>query len=121
MSKEIAELFDVVERLRGAEDVWERIRALNGDNFVLRFCCNSQCVRQILIAHDDWPQRGFMTMEHTRQVEKGMPHEASAIIECCRTDPKLKATVGSLAHCKFDLMFFCGGFGVKGWQIKQVS
>jgi len=114
---EIPELFDVMENLRNdAHGLWKRIKALNGDQFTLRFCCNSQRVQRILIEQEG---RAVM-MEHMEQSEK-MPHECKAIIERCRDDKHLKRVVKAFSMSKLDIIFQCGGFDLLGWRVKEVS
>lgn len=114
---EIPELYDVIENLRNdAHDVWKRIKALNGDQFALRFCCNSERVQRILIEQEG---RAVM-MEHMEQA-KQMPHECMAIINRCRDDKHLQSVAKAFSRCKFDICFQCGGFSLLGWRVKEVS
>jgi len=114
---EIPELFDVIEKLKNdAHGVWKRIRALNGDQFTLRCCCNSQRVQRLLIEQDG---RAVM-MSKMEQAEK-MPHECTAIIERCEDDAHLRSVVRAFSMSKLDIIFECGGFDLLGWRVKEVS
>lgn len=114
---EIPELFDVVDNLRNdVHEVWRRIKALNGDQFALRFCCNSERVQRILIEQEG---RAVM-MTHMEQAEK-MPHECVAIIARCKEDSHLKRVVRAFSRSKLDIIFECGGFDLLGWRVKEVS
>ncbi len=114
---EIAELFDVMENLRNdAHGVWKRIKALDGDQFVLRFCCNSERVQRIRIEQEG---RAVM-MTHMKQAEK-MPHECQAIIKRCEEDSHLQSVVRAFSMSKLDIIFECGGFDLLGWRVKEVS
>ena len=117
MNNEIPELFDVMENLRNdAHGVWKRIKALNGDKFTLRFCCNSERVQRILIEQEG---RALM-MEHMGQARE-MPHECVAIVARCQEDSHLQSVVKAFSRCKFDICFQCGGHGLLAWRVKEVS
>ena len=117
MNNEIPELFDVMENLRGnAHDVWKRIKALNGDQFSLRFCCNSERVQRILLEQEG----RAVLMEHMEQARE-MPHECTGIINRCEEDTHLQSVVKAFSRCKFDIIFTCGGFDLLGWRVKEVS
>lgn len=114
---EIPELFDVVENLQNnAHKVWRRIKALNGDQFTLRFCCNSQRVQRILIE-----QNGRAVMMAQMKQAGEMPHECKAIIKRCGEDSHLQSVIKAFSLCKFDIIFSCGGFDLLGWRVKEVS
>ena len=117
MNNEIPELFDVMENLRNdAHGVWKRIRALEGDRFTLRFCCNSERVQRIRM---DYAPRGLLKSK--KEQAKNMPHEAAAIIELCQVEGKLRSVVRAFSRGKFDLIFVCENFTVRSWELKEVS
>lgn len=114
---EIPELFDVIENLKDdAHNIWRRIRALEGDRFTLRFCCNSQRVQRVRM---DYAPRGLLKPK--KEQAKDMPHEAAAIIELCQVEGKLKRIVKAFSMGKFDLIFICENFTVRSWELEEVS
>ena len=114
---EIPELFDVIQTLRDdAHGLWRRIRAMEGDRFTLRFCCNSERVQR---ARMDYAPRGLL--KPTGEQAENMPREAAAIIEACQVEGKLRKIVSAFSRGKFDLIFVCENFTVRSWELQEVS
>ena len=117
MDREIPELFDIIEHLQNnAYDLWERIRAIEGDRFVLRFCCNSQRVQRARMEYTprgNFPPRG--------EQAQGMPHEAADIISACRDNAKLKKAIEPVSSSKLDIYFVCEHYSLRNWGYEEVS
>ena len=117
MNNEIPELYDVVENLQNnAYRLWERIRALEGDKFTLKFCCNSQKVQRALI---EYTPRAVLTPKGEQA--RGMPHEAADIISACQNNAKLRKAIGAVSSSKLDIYFICEHYALRNWGFEEVS
>lgn len=117
MDREVPELFDIIENLENdAYNLWGRIRALDGDKFIIKFCCNSQRVQRSLI---EYTPRGVLPPKGEQA--KGMPHEAADIISACQYNGKLKKAISAVTGSKLDIFFICERFALVNWGFKEVS
>jgi|GEM_PF-5519225 len=110
------ELVEVIECL-GDKSLWQRVAGLNGARMDIRFCCNSETVRRVLVRQ----LGGIVRMKAMEQVESGMPRELQEIGDRCEGDRELWQRVLAFTRGKFDIVFLCGGFGLEDVLIGDVS
>jgi len=117
MNNEVPELYDIIENLQNdAHDLWKRIKALDGDRFTLRFCCNSQRVQRSRI---EYTPRAVLAPKGEQA--KGMPHEAADIIDACQNNHRLIRAIGAVSSSKLDILFICERFALVNWGFEEVS
>jgi hypothetical protein len=116
MPPELVGVLDAIED----RAVWRRVVGLNGARMEIRFCCNSETVRRVLVQQIGRPRRKMTTMKSMHQSESGMPRELIEIRDRCE-DADLWGRVSAFNRGKFDIVFECGGFGLEDVLVGDVS
>lgn len=116
MSEIPAELCAVMEEIERDKSLWRRVAGLNGARFVVRFCCNSQAVRRVLVQQEG---RGVLRGNPAKPGE--MPSELQLIKDKCMNDLELRGRASAFTRGKFDIIFMCQGFGLWDALVKEVS
>lgn len=105
------ELMDVIECIKHNDNgLWEKVAALDGARFEIKFCCNSQRLQRVLLAQESWRIRTMKSM--TRPVVGQMPGELAGIVDFCEDDAAFSNRVSVWSKGKFDIIFICAGGGL---------
>jgi len=109
MSGRGAELDDVIASLeRGDWEVWQKVEALNGSEFLVCCCCNSEKCQRIKVVQTSGHSAVLMESIHGNPPAE-MPVEIAKILDACKTNPALKKQVAAYNRSRFDLIFKCKG------------
>lgn len=125
------ELADITASLeRGDWEVWEKVAALDGSEFDITFCCNSEKLQRTkvvqisgrsseipkLVRHPEKVIDG-MSGERFGKSDSEIPIEIQQILTACRTNDKLRKQVAAYNRSRFDLVFKFGSHFLIDWGI----
>lgn len=112
-----AELDDVVETLNRSRDVWAKVAALDGSEFYVKCCFNSERCQRIKV--EQTGGGGFLMESMDGPAPGEMPVEVEKILDVCKTNPTLKRQAIAYNRSRFDLVFKCAGRALVKWTIKD--
>jgi len=106
------ELASIIESLERDEDLWKKVRAMNGARFNLECRCNSSRLQRAVIVQ----KRGMVRRMEAMKPNQGIPAEIKLILDMCRTNEHLIKQVDAFSTSRVNIVFECSGFGLESGQ-----